>query len=294
MRTTAVATLAITALLCASVATFAAASASPPHFAGLPAVGVNASTPTTGRLIIGLRPTATIFWNVYADGRVIWQKWTRTPFGDATVVPVGARRPDTGWVQQRLTSTGVRLLLSKVLSTGLFEHNLMLNLGKGHAWVLHQVRRGDRMVTVDGVSSPDPSWNEHFDKATPPELRSLTFLATLVAHPDRWLPAKAWANRQIRPFVPARYMIAVDRGYPDLSKLPSPARETLSQYQDLRRHACQILTTSQARALLQAFATAGIFPSDNHADNIAFDAAALGSAHPTYLHLSPSLPGDHC
>ena len=59
---------------------------------------------------------------MYADGRVIWQKWTSS--GDATVVPDGARRLDTGYVQQRLTLEGVQLLRSKILATGLFEHDL--------------------------------------------------------------------------------------------------------------------------------------------------------------------------
>ena len=93
-----------------------------------PLAGVKASTPTTGRLLLGLRPTATTTWNVYADGRVIWQKWTSS--GDATVVPDGARRLDTGYVQQRLTLQGVQLLRSKILATGLFEHNLMLEVGQ--------------------------------------------------------------------------------------------------------------------------------------------------------------------
>ena len=55
--------------------------------------------------------------------------------GDATVVPKGARRLDTGYVQQRLTLQGVQLLRSKILATGLFEHNLRLEVGEGHAWV---------------------------------------------------------------------------------------------------------------------------------------------------------------
>src|SRR5215831_1997081 len=93
--------LAAVACIVAASALTAVATASPTgseqatHFAGLPPVGVKASTPTTGRLVIGLRPTATTEWNVYADGRVIWQKWT--PAGDATVVPKGASKPDTGY-----------------------------------------------------------------------------------------------------------------------------------------------------------------------------------------------------
>src|SRR5262249_49155566 len=229
--------LAAVACIVAASALTAVATASPTgseqatHFAGLPPVGVKASTPTTGRLVIGLRPTATPECNVYADGRVIWQKWT--PAGDATVVPKGASKPDTGYVQQRLTLQGVQLLRSKLIATRLFEHNLMLNLGKGDAYVSHELRRGDRMVTVDRVGSPDPSWNEHCTKATAAQARALAWIAALVAKPARWLPAQVWAHRQIRAFVPARYVLAFDRGYPDVSKLPPPAGKVLSEYRRL-------------------------------------------------------------
>jgi hypothetical protein len=250
------------------------------------------STPTTARLLIGLRPTPTTIWNVYAGGRIISQKWTSS--GDAMVVPKGARRLDTGYVQQRLTRQGVQLLRSKILATGLFEQNLRLDLGGHHLWVNHAVRRGDRMVMVEGVSSPDPSWNEHFTKATPAQIHALAWIEKLVADPARWLPASAWADRQIRAFVPARYMIAVDRSYPDLSKLPAPARKALVRYKGLRRHGCHILTTGQARALLQAFAKAGISPSSNHALSIEFYLAGLRHL-PSDLHLHPALPDDlHC
>jgi hypothetical protein len=265
----------------------------PRHFAGFPPVGVKASTPTTGRLVLGLRPTATTQWNVYADGRIIWQKWT--PSGDATVVPKGARRLDTGYIQQRLTLRGVQLLRSKVLATGLFEHNLMLAVGRGNAWVFHQVRVGDRMVKVNGVPSPDPSWKEHFTAATPAQTRALGWIAALAADPARWLPTSVWANRQIRAFLPACYSIAFDRGYPNISKLPPPAGKALSQYKLLRRHGYQVLTTGQARVLLQAFVEAGISPSDNHAWNIGFSLGRLpGQSHPSYLHLSPALPDRGC
>jgi hypothetical protein len=256
-----------------------------------PLVGVKASTPTTGKLLLGLRPTANTEWNVYADGRIIWQKWTLA--GDATVVPKGARRLDTGYVQQRLTPRGVQLLRSKILATGLFVHNVRLDLGRGNAWVLHRVRVGDRIVTVDGVASPDPTWNEHFTKATPAQTRALASIAALVADTDRWLPRSMWADRQIRAFVPARYVVGFDRGYPDISKLPPPAGKALSQYglQD----GCQILPTGQARALLQALAKAGITRSDNHVWIINFDLGRLpGQPHPSDLHLSPALPDDRC
>ena len=245
--------------------------------------------------MIGLRPTATTEWNVYADGRVIWQKWS--PVGDATVVPGGAGTLDTGYVQQRLTHQGVQLLRSKILATGLFENNSRLKVGNTGAYVFHQVRRGNRMVTLVGVANPGgPSRNEHFTKATPAQKRALEFIAALVADPSAWLPPRVWVSRRIRAFVPARYMVAFDRGYPDVSKLPHPAGKALSQYQPLKDHACQILTTSQARALLHALAKAGIAPSGNHAWWLNFDLGRLpGQTHHSDLHFSPALPDAvHC
>jgi len=265
----------------------AAAGSVPRHFRGFPPKGVKASTPTTGRLLIGFT-TAGITWKVYADGRVIWQRWT--PSGDATVVPQGARRLDTGFVQQRLTLQGVRVLRSKVLATGLFEHNLRLAFRKRHGWVLHRVRRGDRLVTVSGVPSPDPSWKEPFTNPTPAQTRALAWIENLVADPARSLPTSAWADRHLRAFVPARYLVAFDRSYPE--KLPSPAGNALAKYKPLKRHACQILGTGQARALLQAFIKAGISPSKNHAETIGFDFAGLGLREPSWLHLHPALPED--
>ena len=285
--TTAAYTVAATALI--AVAAVGAANAV--HFAAFPPKGVKASTPTTGTLIVSLR-RANTQWNLYADGRIIWQKWT--PTGDATVVPKGAKRLDTGYVAQRLTVGGVQLLETKILSTGLFEDDLRLDLGRHHAWVSHQVRKGDRMVTVSGVPSPDPWWNEQFTPATPAQTRALAEIAALMADPATWLPASAWADRQIRAFVPARYTIAIDRGYPEISKLPAPARKALVQYSRLRHNGCQIVTTDQARALLQAFTNGGISPSHNHAWIIDFDFASLRFRHPSDLHLSPARPSDRC
>ena len=295
MRTTGLVAFALVFALAVAAAGSASAKLDslPTHFAGFPAKGVRASPLTTGRLLIGLRPTDTTIWNVYSDGRVIWQKWTSS--GDATVVPAGARRLDTGYVQQRLTPEGVQLLLSKILATGLFEHNLMLAFGKHDAGVFHRVRRGDRLVTVSGVPSPDPSWNQHFTNPTPAETEALASIEQFVADPGTWLPASAWANRRVRAFVPARYVVAFDRSYPDISKLPSPAGKVLVQYKQLKRHGCQILTTGQARALLQAFVKAGMSPSENHAFVIAFDFAGLHLPHPSDFHNSPALPEeDRC
>ena len=216
-------------------------------------------------------------WNVYSDGRVIWQKWTSS--GDATVVPAGARRLDTGYVQQRLTLEGVQLLLSKILATGLFEHNLMLASAR--------TTRGSSTGFGEVID-----WSRSWSPFTRPIVESTLHQPNAGrdggARVDRAIRGRSGhmasgesvGEPPVRAFVPARYVVAFDRSYPDISKLPSPAGKVLVQYKPLRRDGCQVLTTGQARALLQAFVKAGMSPSENHAFVIAFDFAGLHLPHP--------------
>lgn len=261
----------------------------PTHFAGLPAEGARVSAPAAGKLVFSLSPSPWSSWNVYADGRMIWQRWTHV--GAAAVIPPGVGMADTGYVEQRLTPLGVRLLRSRILSTGLFEHDLRLAGGRHQA--SYRVRRGDRMVSVSGVPFADAPWTAHVAKATPAQARGLAELDALLDPPVR-LPSTAWAARDVRAFVPSQYLIAIDRAAPDLSKLPFPLRELLGGYTKLFRYGCQVVATSAARAILHAFAEAGIAPSDNRASNIAFDFKGLGFSHPSYLHFHPARPGDRC
>ena len=259
------------------------AAAGPVHFAGVPPAGVKPSAPTVGQMVVSLRPNWNTSWNVYADGRVIWQIWT--PSGDATVIPPGASALDTGYVQQRLTPEGVQLLRSKIAATGLFDHDLKLDLGGSNKQVFDRARVGTRIVSVTAVSSGGT-------KATPAELNALTSLEGLVADPSTWLPSGAWADSRIRPFVPARYIAAFDRSPPDLSKLPRLARKAFSRYYLGHGH---LLTTAHTRALLHAFVRAGIRPDQNLAISIAFflvgsEKTPTGRRIPSDFHFSPALP----
>jgi hypothetical protein len=257
------------------------------HFAGLPAEGAHASTPAIGKLVLSLREYGTnsfleADWNVYADGRMIWQKWDHSAY--AGVVPDGANRVDTGYVERRLTRQGVQLLRSRILSTGLFEHSLRLDAGRHRGQVLVRVRKGDRLVSVEAVSVPYQSWGKHFTKETPAQGRALARLVeALLAHPAEWLPTTAWAEREIQAFVPSRYWFAYERNVPDTSRLPSPARELL---QEAFLHTCGVVTTGEARAIFQALVEAGISPADNQAYGIGFSFSGPAS----YLHFSPALP----
>ena len=86
---------------------------------------------------------------VYADGRVIWVRQ-----GGA---PAGANKSTSGFLEQRLTPEGVELLRSKVISTGLFRHDVDLITGSaerrrpGQVLLFRgtiQARTGERLVRV--------------------------------------------------------------------------------------------------------------------------------------------------
>ena len=220
---------------------------------------------------------------MYADGGMIWQKWDNS--ADAVVVPKGANRVDTGFVEQRLTPQGVALLRSRILSTGLFDHNRQLAPRRHSSRDLQiQVLNGGRLVSVETLSL------QSLPKETSAEAGELAQLEALLADPAAWLPTTAWAGREIRAFVPSRYWVAFDRSAPDLSKLPSPARELLLQYKRLFHHGCQVVTTGEARATFQAFVESGIAPSDNLAYGLGFDLPGVSA--PSYLHFHQALPDE--
>jgi hypothetical protein len=278
-----------------NVQDLAAPAKYPTHFAGVPPQRTRASTPTTGKLMLSFsaRSNLHLIWNVYADGRVIWQKWG--PLGDPIVIPPGARMIDTGYVQQRLTLQGVQLLRARILSTGLFEHSLRLRVERRHAvWhgagIFARVRRGDRMVTLSASRFGLSTGHEHPSKATAAQVRGLAQIKALLADTAAWsLPTTAWADRKVRAFVPGHYLYAFDRSAPDLTKLPSP----LLPYKELLGHDCQIVTTGQLRAILQAFLEAGTTPVSNHALWIAFALKGFRGI-PAGPHFSPVLPSDSC
>jgi hypothetical protein len=179
------------------------------HFAGLPPKGSYASLPATGTLVLSLREYGTksfyeVDLNVYADGRMLWQKWDHSAY--AGVVPDGANKVDTGFVERRLTSRGVRLLRSRILSTGLFEHRrLRLHAGR-HArstyacWKAIDGRRSRRRP-----NRTDRGGTLHQGNACPGPTLARVVDALL---PNRQLGTGAWADPEVRAFVPSHYWFA--------------------------------------------------------------------------------------
>ena len=170
-------------------------------FIGLPPVGATPSVPESGELVIqyrldtiteGLeRPDGARGW-VYADGRLITLR-------HKSDLPEAANRWSSGFLEQRLTPEGVELLRSEIVSTGLFDHHQAPGSTSSPHDVI-QVRIGDRLVRVQ-ADFPDR-------------------LDQQLADPESWLPASAWANRQIRAYVASRYAITYGGQFQTIELVP--------------------------------------------------------------------------
>jgi hypothetical protein len=266
----------------------------PTRFPVLPPIGAEPSTPMTGRWVIDITLHPDTEWVVYADGRLIGQSWTRSH--RPRIIPRGARAKDTGYVQQRLTRRGVQLLRSAILGTGLFQHNLSL-VRRSHD--RHQDYDGYRIRThgrtIEVAVSPPPAGEDASSpsdkRETPAQARALARIDAIFTDPTRLLPAAAWADGAIRPWIPSHYIISYDRYAPDPSRLPPPANAALAQYTKLLSTSVQIVTTNQARALLQAFKKAGIAPARNTPAMVLYDFAGL-HMRPGLLTFSRAFPGE--
>jgi hypothetical protein len=276
------------------------------RFAGLPSTATPASVPAEGRLVLNISPESGATWNVYADGRIVWQRWSRRGAGDPLVIPPGADPSQTTYVQQRLTPHGVQLLVSRILATGhavgLFDKSIVLGNEASEkdeiaAW--YQVCNNGHLNHAQVVP---PSYLESNARKleTPAQRRALAQITNLVDDPSSLLPASAWADRTIRPYVPSHYLIVFDRYAPDPAKLPSPAKEVLAEFQPLLHNAVQTVTTDQARALMAALAGVGVPVVQNYASDLGFDVPAVGDGHRTMLEFRPAVPsspltdGGHC
>ena len=150
---------------------------------------------------------------VYADGRVIWVRQ-----GGA---PAGANKSTSGFLEQRLTPEGVELLRSKVISTGLFRHDVDLTTGSAErrrpgryccseARSRHAHWRAARPRPLD-EPRPPPRRPQRLPgtytgtTATPEQERALERLDPLLVDPAASLPASAWQDRRVRAYVAAKY-----------------------------------------------------------------------------------------
>lgn len=206
---------------------------------GLPPKGATPSTPESGELVVELLDPGV--W-VYADGRVISRVYAPT------------LEPYSGLVEQQLTPEGVEFLRSKVLSTGLFKHDLDLASEDMCCFDI-SVRDGDRLVSLRwgpryALSDPEAP------TATPEQAAALQSLKALLTSPASW-PASVWTDQRIRAYVPTSYSFCSRYAEPSrvLALLPEPAGDLLGAAY-LKTHGsgrlqpdCVRMTTEEVRAL---------------------------------------------
>jgi len=269
---------------------------------GLPPEGATPSSPIRGELVLDFMFGHTMGdpgrfgLSLYEDGRLIWHR-----LGDG----VHRGLDPTGLVEQRLTPEGVDLVISEVLSTGLFDDDLHLTNGQGLYFGDVTVRNGARMVQV--------TWGDvglDFADQTAPtaeQARALVRLDSRLLNPAAWLPASAWEHRRLGPYVPSRFSVCVDTDRDIgldgvLASLPQPAEDLLRAwdrtYEPLRGGAdspagydiwCSRVTTDQARVLADILDDAGSQRIDWDPE-LGYEFDGRGSLATVTLWIDPMLP----
>jgi hypothetical protein len=257
---------------------------------GLPPEGAEPSLPEVGELVIIVdnfsRPLHSSVY-VYADGRVLSLTQTIDEYTDTG-----------GWLEQRISPTGVDLLHSELIASGLFEKNLAF---KDVAEVTISVRNGDRFVRLQGSSAQGRL------EATSQQTRTIEELARIFGNLEAWLPQDAWTDREPRAFVPSRYRVSLDfagvgnRTPKDPSSLPAAAEELLIRAERVNRFgSCQLVTTEEARSISAELSTNADFdvfrapPRENEHGAITF--VIVGGTLPAgfpgsgIVYLRPALP----
>lgn len=243
---------------------------------GLPPAGAAPSTPKKGELVLhfvfghsmGDHGRFAVF--VYADGRLITER-----IGDYSLAPTDEHRKSTGLLERRLTPEGVERVRAEVISTGLFDRDLHLTSGRGLTYGYVGVPTGDGLVQViwgditwEGV---DPDAPREFP--TPEQANALIRLDERLADPTSWLPASAWADRQLKQYVAPGYSVCYQGprglGQSQVLALLPPAAQDFLRIRDTRQEEytnlagrfvywCSDLTNDESRALARILDSAGL------------------------------------
>jgi hypothetical protein len=249
---------------------------------GLPQVGATPSTPERGVLEM-------YYWlHGFLGGPKNWV------YADGRLIRLGASRangrPRRGFIEQRLTRQGVKLLRSEIVSAGGFGHAQPPpgsdSLPGG--WPPIQVRKGDRLVPLTWASD-------------------LNRLKARLADPESWLPASAWKQRKFRAYVPSRFAVCANAVVvPDIDKprqgrlvqmrparivalLPEAAQNVL-RGRDWRTR-CFAVTTNEARSLAKALDGAGPATArKGGAIRLHYTFDAPGPSRQVWISFDPFLP----
>jgi hypothetical protein len=298
-------------------------------FICFPPQGATPSAPESGELVVaGGARSATLargpnaggqyvgplvrLW-VYADGRVVWDRREQR-------VPEGAKEFTSGLLEQRLTREGVELVRSEVVASGLFDRDLTLVVPDGHLtpggheglfWGWAEAPGDGRLVRL-GWSSPFYSTPGEGTTATPEQVSAIGRLDAWLSDPASVLPSSAWADPQVRAYVPSHYAVCVDTSPPtDIARLlfllPARAEELLRGKGWTRSEGdvvearegytvvlgrsvtyCSKLATDEAREVAEALS--GLDPVRGAHSLAYLVAEAVDNLNPTTIRFEPYLP----
>ena len=255
---------------------------------GLPPAGATPSTPERGVLEM-------YYWLHGLDGSKNWV------YADGRLIRLGPSRANgrarRGFIEQRLTREGVKLLRSEVVSAGGFGHAQPPpgsdSLPGG--WPPIQVRKGDQLASLTWASD-------------------LKRLEARLTDPESWLPASAWKQRKFRAYVPSRFSVCASAVVvSDLDKprqgrfvqmaparivalLPAAAQNVLRGRDWNARgfppgSGCFALTTNEARSLAKALDGAGPATArKGGAINLNYKFDAPGPGRQVWISVDPFLP----
>jgi hypothetical protein len=270
----------------ATASAFAVRALTDKDIVGLPPVGATPSAPEKGvrEMFFWVHHSAN--W-VYADGRLI-----RFGARQANGRPLreAFNRWSMGFVEQRLTREGVKLLRSEIVSAGGFGEKPPPGSDPLFNRAIIEVRKGDQLIHLRWASD-------------------LERLEARLTDLESWLPASAWKQRKDRAYVPSRYEVCaaiisnnpgahVQRMSPAriVALLPEAAQNVLRGRDWNARAAgppaCFAVTTNDARPLANALDDAG--PAKKGRLSYRFNAP--GPSRQVWITFNPYLPHGktHC
>ena len=261
-------------------------------YVGLPPVGVEPSRPETGELVFeysarakpglsraGVPCCPKEDFMLYADGRMIWE----------TEAAQGAVA--TGFLEQRLTPSGVEYARSALELTGLFGDGALDQARGGFFWGFATLALDGRHVSIE--------WGGAGMEGAPVPA-TLRQLHQWVIDPGAWLPTGVWADTAVRPFISARYAVCIGdqpRTPDDFDRLPALAATILLERSSpltdtvtgVESPGCASLDTNDAREFVSALVDAGFEEVEDDMGGVAYWRRP-GDGSAVRLTLDPMLP----
>jgi hypothetical protein len=247
----------------------------------LPPEGATPSTPETGELVAAIAFSRSIDGSIGFPDADRWRDTSIKLYADGRLIRLPA--PDTpGWIaEQRLNAEGVDLVRSAFLSTGLLDAGQTTTDIWWSCECFIWLRDNNGRLVQSAWPSPQQVDSQAARANVDPKVKGeVDRLVEFLTHLDSSLPASAWADHEIRAYVPSRYGVCVrkapknplvgrnNRPVPHLSKvlnqlLPTQLVRLLDEPggQHLQWGECVELTTGDARAVAEGLIDAGAYPA---------------------------------